>query len=172
MTKSDRHWYIAFVKSCQERKTAETLSKMGVENYLPMQREVHQWSDRKKVVVRLLLPHLIFIHVDDIERRKLLQEVYGIYACMMDRSTGKPAVVRDKEMASFMAMVEHSGLPVQMNSEPLAPGDKVKVLNGPLKDMEYELVRVSGRRCIAVRLDFLGVAMIEFSAENLQKIEK
>lgn len=171
MTKSDKRWYIAFVKSCQERKTAEALSKMGVESYLPLVREIHQWSDRKKVVFRLLLPHLIFVRTDELERRKLLEEVYGMYAYMMDRCTGRPAIVRDQEMEALMAMVEHSGQPVQLNTEPLEPGDRVRVLSGPLKDMEYELVRVSGRRCIAVRLDGLGVAMVEFSMENLQKIQ-
>lgn len=166
-----RHWFVAFVKSCQERRVAEDLGKLGVEHYLPQQREVHKWSDRRKVVVRLLLPRMIFVRVDDLTRRKLLSDVFGMYAYMVDRTTRRPAIVRDAEMEAFRMMVEHSDAPVRMNSEPLAKGDRVRVLSGPLKDMEYELADVQGKHCIVSRLDFLGSAIVEFSIDNLEKIQ-
>ncbi len=39
------NWYVAYVKSCSEFKVAEFLEKFGYEYYLPVKREVHQWSD-------------------------------------------------------------------------------------------------------------------------------
>lgn len=149
---------------------AEVLASMGVEYYLPQQREVHKWSDRKKIVVRLILPRMIFVRTEDCGRRALLNDIYGMYAFMMDKATSRPAVVRDADMEAFRMMVEHSDGPVRMNSEPLAKGDRVRVISGPLKGMEYELVDVRGKRCIASRLDFLGSAIVEFSEQNLEKI--
>ena len=54
------NWYVAYVKSCSEFKVAEFLEKFGYEYYLPVKREVHQWSDRKKIVRKLVLPRMIF----------------------------------------------------------------------------------------------------------------
>jgi len=167
---SEIKWFVAYVRSCQERKVAEVLSKLGVEHYLPQQREVHKWSDRKKIVVRLILPHMIFIRTDELSRRKLLSDVYGICAYMMDRSTNRPAVVRDADMHAFRMMVEHCDDPVRMSSEPLERGDRVRVLSGPLQGMEYELADVRGHKCIAIRLDILGSALVEFDESNLEKI--
>lgn len=59
-----KRWLVALVRISHEKKTSERLSKMGIENFLPVQQEVHQWSDRRKVVERVLLPMMIFVHVD------------------------------------------------------------------------------------------------------------
>lgn len=45
---------------------------MGIENFLPIQQEVHKWSDRRKVVDRVLLPMMIFVHVDPQEQKEVL----------------------------------------------------------------------------------------------------
>ena len=66
-----KRWLVALVRISHEKKTSERLSKMGIENFLPVQQEVHQWSDRRKVVERV-----------DIG---LYQPIYGIawrkYSC-------------------------------------------------------------------------------------------
>ena len=59
-----KRWLVAIVRIYHEKKTSERLTKMGVENFLPIQQEVHKWSDRRKVVDRVVLPMMIFVHVD------------------------------------------------------------------------------------------------------------
>ena len=51
-----KRWLVAIVRICHEKKTGERLTKMGIENFLPIQQEVHQWSDRRKIVDRVLAP--------------------------------------------------------------------------------------------------------------------
>ncbi len=67
-----KRWLVALVRISHEKKTSERLSKMGIENFLPVQQEVHQWSDRRKVVERVLLPMMIFVHVDIYEQKEVL----------------------------------------------------------------------------------------------------
>jgi hypothetical protein len=40
-----KRWYVALVRMHHEKKVAERLDKMGIENFVPVQQEVHQWSD-------------------------------------------------------------------------------------------------------------------------------
>lgn len=67
-----KRWLVAIVRICHEKKTGERLTKMGIENFLPIQQEVHQWSDRRKIVDRVLLPMMIFVHVDLQEQKEVL----------------------------------------------------------------------------------------------------
>ena len=34
-----------------EKKVSERLSKMGIDSFVPVQQQIHQWSDRRKLVV-------------------------------------------------------------------------------------------------------------------------
>lgn len=173
MTKSsssqERHWFIAYVKSCHERKVAEALTKAGFVNYLPRQREVHKWSDRRKIVERLVIPRMIFIRCRECDRINAKNVSASILGYMAN-GPYNPAIVRDPEMESFMAMVERSGRTVEMAMAPPAPGDRVRVKDGPLAGMECELVEVSGQRCLAVRLGALGTAKLDLALDTVEKI--
>lgn len=39
------------------------MDKLGVENYVAIQKEEHQWSDRKKKIDRIVIP-IIVIHIE------------------------------------------------------------------------------------------------------------
>ena len=41
-------WVATLVQMNCEKKVAAKLDKMGIANYVPVQQEEHQWSDRKK----------------------------------------------------------------------------------------------------------------------------
>ena len=44
-----KRWYVALVRMHHEKKVAERLDKIGIENFVPVQQEIHQWSDRRKM---------------------------------------------------------------------------------------------------------------------------
>ena len=67
-----KRWYVALVRMHHEKKVAERLGKMGIENFVPVQQEIHQWSDRRKVVESVLLPMMVFVHADPKERKEVL----------------------------------------------------------------------------------------------------
>ena len=67
-----KRWYVALVRMHHEKKVSEHLDKMGIENFVPVQQEFHQWSDRRKLVTSVLLPMMVFVHVDPRERMEVL----------------------------------------------------------------------------------------------------
>lgn len=172
MTSTDpqaRHWYVAYVRSCMERKAAEMLTSLGYECYLPVQREIRQWSDRKKVCERLVLPRMIFIHCDQYQRVRTLEEVPYLYRYITVSGAFTPAVIRDQEMDAFRAMVDKSGRKVSVTTT-FVPGDNVRVVSGPLTGMQCKLASVKGGRCLAVNLGLLGTATVELSLDTIEKI--
>ena len=132
-----KRWLVALVRVSHEKKTSERLSKMGIENFLPVQQEVHQWSDRRIVVDRVLLPKMIFVHVDPQELKEVLT-LSAISRYMVLRGESTPAVIPDQQMLRFKFMLDNSDETISMSTSPLAPGEKVRVIKGPLAGLEGE----------------------------------
>ena len=139
-----KRWYVALVRMHHEKKVAERLDKMGIENFVPVQQEVHQWSDRRKIVDRVLLPMMIFVHVDPQEQKEVLT-LSAISRYMVLRGESTPAVVPDQQMLRFKFMLDYSDETISMSTSPLAPGEKIRVIKGPLAGLEGELVHVNGK---------------------------
>lgn len=156
-----KRWYVALVRMHHEKKVAERLNKMGIENFVPVQQELHQWSDRRKMVESVLLPMMIFVHVDPKERKEVLS-FSTVSRYMVLRGESSPAVIPDEQMARFRFMLDYSEEAVSMSTTTLlARGEKVRVIKGPLTGLVGELVNVDGKSKIAVRLNLLGCACVD-----------
>lgn len=58
-----RRWIAVLVQVNCEKRTATRLSKAGYETYIPIQQELRQWSDRKKIIDCLIMPMVVFVRV-------------------------------------------------------------------------------------------------------------
>ena len=165
-----RQWLVAYVQSCLEKTTAERLKAMGVEYYLPIQSEIRQWSDRRKKVDRLVIPMMIFVHVTP-QERPLPLTLQAISRYMVLRGESRPAVIPEEQMERFRFMLDYSPEAVEICSTPLAAGDAVKVIKGPLAGLEGELVMIGGKSKVAVRLDMLGCAHVDMPIGYVEKLK-
>ncbi len=165
------HWFVAYVRSCQERKVADLLAADGVEAYVPIQKERHRWSDRVKIVDRLVLPRMVFIRTTQARRYEIAKDYTSrITGFMSKGGPHSPIIIPDGQMEDFRFMVSHGEGGVQMQSAPLAPGDQVEILSGPLKGLRCELAELSGRHCAIVRLGLLGAAGVEVKLSQVKKV--
>ena len=165
------HWDVARTRSCQEKKAAEALSKLGVESFLPVQKVRRQWSDRVKTIASLLQPHIVFIRCTPQDRKPMLEAVYGLIGYMMDRGSSEKRVliVPDSQMNDFMFVIgKMNGVAeVAMASEPIRKGGTVEFVAGPMKGFRCECVDIKGKKNIVVRLGMLGSAVVEVNADDL-----
>ncbi|MBP9031869.1 MAG: UpxY family transcription antiterminator, partial [Dysgonomonadaceae bacterium] len=69
---NNRRWLAAYVKMHHEKKVRDRLTELGIENFLPVQKEVRQWSDRRKKIERVLIPMMIFVYVNPDEQRTVI----------------------------------------------------------------------------------------------------
>lgn len=144
-------WYVLYVKPRTELKTAEALRKRGVAVYCPTFTEVHQWTDRKKKVTVPVFPSYVFVNLPEDERNvvfivpSVVRFVFWL---------GKPAVVRDVEIAALKDHLEGDGVTsVQLTH--LEPGDRVAITQGAFKDNDG-VVRELGKKRVRILLPHLG----------------
>lgn len=159
------------MRSCQEKTVSRMLGERGVEHYVPIRKEWRQWSDRKVLKDRVLMPRTVFVRCTESERRKLLEEILYMERFMVDRLTRKVLTVPEGQMEVFRRMVDGSAAPVEFrSSDEFLPGDRVRVKDGPLKDMECEVSSIKNKTFLCVRLGILGVAITEIQASQVEKI--
>ena len=157
-----KQWLAVYVRLYHEKKTSARLNTMGIENFLPIQEEIHQWSDRRKKISRVLIPMIVFVHVDALERKKVL-ELYSVNRYMVNRGESVP-------MERFRFMLDYSDSAISLNDPSLIPGEKVQVIKGPLSGLQGELVTVDGKTKVAVRIAALGFACVEMLIGYIERL--
>ena len=142
---------------------------MGIENFLPVQEEIHQWSDRRKKIERILIPMIVFVRVTPTERAQVLT-LSSVSRYMVLHGESTPAIIPDDQMERFKFMLDYSDQAIQMSNAPLTVGQKVRVIKGALTGLEGELTTIGGKTKIIVRIDMLGCAGIEMPIGFVEQI--
>ena len=127
---AEKKWLVFYTKSRWERKVEKYLRQFGFEPYLPLHKVLRQWSDRKKKLETPLFNSYIFVY--DYEHR--IPEMLKVPGISWNiRHNGKPAVLRGSELEMIKRFIS-SGLFLETTSvADLEPGDRVKVIDGPLR---------------------------------------
>lgn len=112
-----------------------------------------------------------FVHATPQERAEVLT-LSSVSRYMVLRGEHTPAVIPDLQMERFKFMLDYSEEAVEMCSTPLAPGEMVRVIKGPLAGMEGELVNVDGRSKVVVRLEMLGCAGVDMPVGFVEAVNK
>ena len=166
---TEKRWLAAYVKMHHEKRVRDRLTAMGIENFLPVQEEVRQWSDRKKKVERVLIPMMIFVRVDTQGQRSVITHP-SVLRYLTLRGEHTPTEIPAEQMERFRFMLDHSDSAVSFSAGDLQPGEKVRVIKGPLAGLEGELITVEGKSKIAIRIHQLGCAEVEINASMVEKI--
>lgn len=166
------HWYVLYVRMHHEKKTAEKLKEAGVTYYLPVQEVIRQWSDRRKKLQVVVIPMMIFVRTNDAERVRLLKEIPALTGSLIDRTTHRPAIIRDEDMKRFMFMLDYSEEAVRFINGPLQVGERIRVIKGSLTGLEGELIEMDGKSQVVVRIEQLGCASVELPVGFVEKNDK
>ena len=90
-----KKWFVIYTKANQEIKVTEQLNKIGISCYCPTVTIIKQYSDRKKKILKPLIPSYVFVLIEE-GRRNDIFSVFGVVRYMF--WLGKPAEVREKEI--------------------------------------------------------------------------
>ena len=170
---------MAIVNRNSEKQSAEKLEKLGVETYVPIQKEIRVWKNgRKSKVDRIVIPATLFVHCTEAIRREIVGLPF-IFRFLTNRagslkdSALKPvAIIPEKEIGRLKFMLGQSDIPVSLTSRPYIKGDKVRVVRGSLMGLEGEVVDMSSSKVeLTVDMDMLGGARLLIDTVNLELVD-
>lgn len=166
-----KRWIAVLVQVNCEKRTATRLNKIGYETYIPTQQEVHQWSDRKKKVDRLILPMVVFVRATEEEEVWLRSQTYIHKLLALPGSEEErrrlATPIPDVQIAQMRMLLNNADTEVTFANN-LQVGDSVRVIVGPLKGLEGVICNADEKHSIVgVRIEVLGYACVKIAKNYL-----
>ena len=166
-----KFWIAALVQMNCEKKVAAKLDKLGIENYVAIQKEERQWSDRKKVIDRIVIPMVVFIRVKQNEDSIIRNYSFIHKLFTMPGSTQVATPIPDKQIENLKFLLSNSETPVSIVSN-LEVGDMVRITRGALKGYVGLLCGLNdNHKAVAVRINGLGYACVTVSCNDIECIK-
>lgn len=156
-------WYPVYTHPRAEKKACEALLSKGIEAYLPLRRQLKQWSDRKKWVDEPFIKSYLFVHITEHQQSEVLM-TRGIARFIY--FGGKVAPMPDRQVDDLKLLMT-SSLELEVTEEDLLAGEKIIIKAGPLKGMTGEIVSYRSQKQLALRLENLGCSIIIHVAASL-----
>jgi transcription antitermination factor NusG len=146
------NWYAVYTLPRAEKKAYSELLGKGIETYLPLQRTLRKWSDRKKWVEEPLFRSYIFVHIPPSFYFDVLNTP-GIVRYVTFESKAVPIPPLQIEAVRFF--LSSDDLQPE-NPEQYIPGRPIEVIKGPLKGLSGELLQLAGRQKVKVEISAVG----------------
>ncbi|GAB6122619.1 UpxY family transcription antiterminator [Dysgonomonas termitidis] len=162
-------WFAARVRRNQERTVKEKLEHLGIENYVPFQKEIRIRKDRKAEVWTPVIPNIVFIHTDFNTGMSIANE-YGIKISFIKAIDGKGLLIVPQKQIDDFKLICESGVKYTL-VETFEKGDHVLINNGCLKGLSGELLSMNENNSkMLVRIDGIATFKLIIPAKMLNRL--
>jgi transcriptional antiterminator RfaH len=150
-------WYAVYTRVNQEKKIYKFLQDLDVKCYLPLKKELKQWSDRKIWIEEPFFRCYIFVYVSYIEFYKI-EFIPGVIGYV--KFGGIAQVIPELQMEYIKQLIDQQEREIYLSRENLKKGQNAKVLYGPFKGMEGEVIKIFKNYRIIIRINTLGCNLV------------
>jgi len=164
----DNVWHVVYTYPKQEKKVFTELQRKNINAYLPLQKVLRQWSDRKKELEVPLFPNYVFVQISRTDQHKVIS-IPGVTKFI--KFNGVPASITNHEVDIIKLLLSRN-LVIE-KEDFYQPGDRVKVIQGPLAGLAGLLLERKGSSRFAIHFNSIAQAMsIEINSKYLQRISQ
>ena len=149
-------WHAVYTRSRSEKRLMEQLLARGIEAYVPLRRVMRQWSDRRRLVLEPVIRSYCFVRVDGSVYFDVLNTPGAVRYVGF---SGKPAIIPDRQI-EMLKVITGTEVEAECLPDTFRPGRQVVVTAGPLRGLRGELVTVSNRKKVMVRIDHLNQVVL------------
>lgn len=161
-----RQWYALYTYPNAEKVVHQNLDKSGITNYLPLETQVKQWSDRKKKVEVPLFKSYIFVSVTYMELNRAIRTKQVAYVV---KNNKRPAIIRTKDIELIQRYLDGS-LTIEKSSVEKV-GDHVEVKLGPLAGLSGVVEKVNGQDRLKILIKGINQTIpVELNSRYVEKV--
>ena len=141
-------WYPVYTYPRAEKKAYERLVSKGIEAYLPLQRQLREWSDRRRWIEEPLIKSYLFVKIlakqsiDVLNTQGIARFIYF---------SGKIASIPEIQIEALKVLLAET-IEFEVSDRFFKKGEQAKVISGPLIGLSGELVEVYSKKQFLIRL--------------------
>jgi transcriptional antiterminator RfaH len=150
-------WYLVRTKPQKERWVQDQLKSVAAQAFLPLLRSRTRCFGKVMTIVKPLFPCYLFAQFNLKERYFDVKYTSGVHSLVS--LGGEPVVVP----VGIIEEIRCRGVDgvVELPRRKLDPGQKVRIIDGPFRDIEAIFDRyLSGSERVAILLDAIGASTI------------
>jgi transcription antitermination factor NusG len=152
MANDNSHWYAVHTRARHEKVVVDRLAEQGINSYLPLVKETHRWTDRKKIVELPLFSCYVFARFTPTNEDRLrVSRTNGVLQVIGMQGEALP--IPDEQIDAIRLLI-HEQLPWATHPF-LKIGQRVRICSGALKGVEGILVARNGDRTLVVSVDVI-----------------
>ncbi len=142
MTNESRKWYAVHTKSRFEQKVYDGFLRKAIEVFLPKIQVISRRRDRRKKILVPLIPGYVFVNTS-LDPEEYLNILKTVGVVQLVGFKGKPVPASDEEIQSLM-ILNGTDQTVQ-NRAYMKSGDRIRIMDGPLKNLTGFYLRHKGQ---------------------------
>jgi len=169
LKKPEKAWYAVYTNSRAEKRVSDRIGELDIETFLPLQKTLRQWSDRKKLVEKPLISSYVFVKI--IPRDYFtVRKIDGVVKFIMLQ--GKPVPIPEVQITNLRILCG-SDAEVEISTNVYEKGDQVEVTVGSLAGLRGELIRVGRKHKVVIRIIQPGMNLtVDIKTNAIRKLEK
>jgi transcription antitermination factor NusG len=147
---SEPQWYAVRTRSRHEKMVSEQLRLQGIENFLPLIKRTHKWSDRMKEVEMPLFSGYSFVRIvlSSRDRLRVLQS-HGVAGFVGINSAG--TAIPDSQIRDIQTLLLNE-IPFEEHPFPRV-GQRVRIRGGCLDGVEGVLAAHNGDQSLSISIE-------------------
>lgn len=150
-------WIVGYTKPNFEKKVADNFCKQGIESIAPTQKQLKQWSDRKKWVDVVLFKSYIFVR--KLEFLKMKGKVSFPDGFMKWISINrKPSIVTAEEMQTIQRICLSENK-IEIEAGEIAEGKTIEIKEGILKGIKGKIIKNKSNKHLTLWIEALNCTM-------------
>ncbi|HKL33231.1 MAG TPA: UpxY family transcription antiterminator [Tangfeifania sp.] len=166
----NKKWHVIYTRSRAEKKVVADLINQEIECFLPLQKKLRQWKDRKKWVETPLISGYCFVRINRKDYDRVLQTDNVVCYITFE---GKAAVIPSRQIDGLKKMTQQFDFEVSVSQENFKPGQKVEIIAGPMTGIQGELIKCQNQNRFILRIEQIKtVFSVEIPAQNLTALPK
>lgn len=153
---SAKQWMVVYTRSRFEKKIDKSLREQNIMSFCPVVRSKNKWADRIKTVETPLFASYLFVNVSQHEFQKV-KSTTGVLTFVSHCQ--KPVTVSEQEIERIRKFTEAYTDVEVVHLSNLNVGDRVKIKEGSLLNMEGVVSRVMGK-LVLMTIESLDCALV------------
>jgi transcription antitermination factor NusG len=148
----ESNWYAVHIRARHEKQVATQFEEKHVCNFLPLLRQIHRWSDRRKTVEVPMFSCYAFVRIaQTTEERLRVLRTAGVLGFVGSERQG--TMIPDEQIESLRTAINEK-IPCFPHAF-ISAGRRVRIRGGSLDGVEGILVRQGGDQTLVLSVELL-----------------
>lgn len=162
-------WFAIYTRYKREKIVSKELTRLGVENYLPIQKLYRSYEKKKKIVELPLFSCYLFVKITKEEYRKVedLESVVDFV------NFSNNLISIPEEEIEIIRRIVGEGIELEIGKERFDEGDYVEVAKGSLNGLKGKLLKIKSKKNFLIELEKVGYNIkLEINPKDVVRVDK